>query len=307
VTPAAAVWLRPFGIPRISAHALALFRALLGAALFAILLVYDPIRAVPLPEQRVYSPLAELGWVRALAASETGMATLRFVAAVTLHAALLLVRRGVHDWGLPVVTLLALLVVPWGDSPPLHVLRRGGDAQDRTRPSQAYGFAVWLPGLMLGLAFAAAAYAKLEGSGLACITDGTVRYSFVEDGLRPPRGCDDGGLLRPPGRGVVALVDALRRLPSLESRRVDGPGGSPPRPDVGTRGGGGGSRGRAAQGLVSRRRDRAARVELPDVCGDLRFAGGLREAPLASALRGRWPRHHRSRGRGGRAIGAGRH
>jgi hypothetical protein len=45
---------------------------------------------------------------------------------------------------------------------------------------------VWLPGLTIGLAFAAAALEKLRRSGLAWITDGAVRYHFVEDAANAP-------------------------------------------------------------------------------------------------------------------------
>ena len=109
------------------------------------------------------------------------------VAVLLMHAMVLLLRRGVHDWDLLLVTLLGLLVVPWHHAPPVWRLRRQGRGEDAgNRTSRAYGFAVWLPGLTLGLAFAAAAYAKMDRSGLAWITDGAVRYHFVEDGLNAP-------------------------------------------------------------------------------------------------------------------------
>jgi hypothetical protein len=200
-------WLRPFGIPCISAYTLASFRLVIGVALLLILLFYDPIRSIPLDRQYAYSPVAAAHWVRWLAASETATQILQIlacaaalffaigirpkpayiilVAILTLHAVMLLLRRGwLHDWGLPLTTLLALVVVPWGESPRLTL--RGRAAADVERISRAYGFALWLPGLTLGLAFAAAAYAKLRRSGLEWITNGTVRYHFVEDGANAP-------------------------------------------------------------------------------------------------------------------------
>ena len=195
--------LRLFGVPRITARSLGVFRAVLGFGFLLILLFADPIISVPLDLQSAYSPLVDVGWMHRLAASEAGTFTLQvvgclsallfavgiwarpsFVVLVTVlltHATLLLVRRSVHDWDLPIATLLALLVVPWGDAPPIFNLRsHSGET------SRAYGFAVWLPGLTIGLAFAAAAYAKMQTSGLAWITSGAVRYHFVDDGQNAP-------------------------------------------------------------------------------------------------------------------------
>jgi hypothetical protein len=200
-------WLGLFGVPDVSARDLAVFRAFLGFA-FLCILFYDPIRAVPRVEQRAYSPLADLEWVHALAASATGTsilqaigcasavlfalgirARLSYVVLVTvllLHATTLLVRRGVHDWDIAIVTLLGWLVVPWGSAPPLWQIVRSGASSASPIVSPAYGFAIWLPGLTLGLAYAAAAYAKLSRNGLDWITSGAVRYHFVEDGRNTP-------------------------------------------------------------------------------------------------------------------------
>ena len=45
---------------------------------------------------------------------------------------------------------------------------------------------VWIPGFMLGLAFASAAYAKLTDGGLAWITSGAVKYHFIDDAATAP-------------------------------------------------------------------------------------------------------------------------
>lgn len=199
-------WLSVFAVPRISPRSLSIFRAILGTGLLLILLD-DPIRAVPRALQTAYSPLADAAWVHTLGASDTGTFALQLVACAAaiafavgvrarlayvvlasvllVHALLLLLRRGVHDWDLPIVTLLALVAVPWGDAPPLWRLR-GGTGETGTATSRAYGFAVWLPGLTIGLALAAAAYAKIDRSGLEWITGGAVRYHFVDDGRNAP-------------------------------------------------------------------------------------------------------------------------
>jgi hypothetical protein len=111
------------------------------------------------------------------------------VVVLLLRTLVLLLRRGVHDWDLPIVTLLALLAVPWANAPPLLQLYRARrDAVVDDRRSYAAGFAIWVPGLTIGLAFAAAAYAKLSYSGVAWITSGAVRYHFVQDGGNAPSG-----------------------------------------------------------------------------------------------------------------------
>ena len=196
------------GVPAIDARALAIVRTLVGTA-FLLILIDRPIRTISPEVQHAYSPLVDTEWVRSVAASPRATATLQvvgcaaallfalgvlarpayvgLVSVLLTRAMVLLLRGGVHDWGLPLVTLLALLIVPWHHGPPVWRLRRQAHGEGAGhRISRAYGFAVWLPGLTLGLAFAAAAYAKLHRNGLAWITDGAVRYHFVEDGLNAP-------------------------------------------------------------------------------------------------------------------------
>jgi hypothetical protein len=75
--------------------------------------------------------------------------------------------------------LISLLIVPWGDGWGFDQWRRptvGADTLDAR-----YGFALFAPVFVMGLAFAAAAYAKLAVSGVAWVTTGAVRYHFVED------------------------------------------------------------------------------------------------------------------------------
>jgi hypothetical protein len=209
-------WLGLFGLPAITANALGIYRALLGGSLLLIVLAY-PIDAVPLEAQRVYSPLAGAGWVRTLAANGAATSAVHvlaltsalafaagirarvayavLVAALSLRTLFILLQAGAHDWGTPLLTLWALLVVPWDDAPsPLAPLRRDGRgpgvvpaSPDLVRQrSWRYGFAVWLPGFTIGLAFAAAALEKLRRSGLDWITTGAVRYHFVEDAANAP-------------------------------------------------------------------------------------------------------------------------
>jgi hypothetical protein len=76
--------------------------------------------------------------------------------------------------------LVSLLAVPWSDSSAFDVRRSSRPLTPETR-SPFYGLALWAPALVMGLAFCAAAYAKLSSSGLAWVTGGAVRYHFVED------------------------------------------------------------------------------------------------------------------------------
>ncbi len=70
---------------------------------------------------------------------------------------------------MPLLTLWCLLPARWGDGLSVDAAIRGWwrglrSPVPRLR-DQVYGFAVWLPGLTLGSALAAAAFAKLHRSG----------------------------------------------------------------------------------------------------------------------------------------------
>jgi hypothetical protein len=103
-----------------------------------------------------------------------------FLVLLSVHVLVVLQHKSAHDWGLPLVALWGLAVVPWSEG--IGVDRWRGSAQ----PERDYGFAVWFPGLMIGLAFLAAAYAKLDSSGLEWVTGGAVKYHFIEDSRQAP-------------------------------------------------------------------------------------------------------------------------
>jgi hypothetical protein len=86
-----------------------------------------------------------------------------------------------HVMSVLLVTLVALLPVRWGDalSVDAWTFRRFGRGLSRPA-SRGYGFAIWLPTFVFGLAFAAAAWSKLR-EGTAWILNGTVKYHFVSD------------------------------------------------------------------------------------------------------------------------------
>jgi len=92
----------------------------------------------------------------------------------------------VHVWIVAVFTILCLIPVPW-HATPLSVddaIRRWrGRASVRGLRGKSYGYAVWMPGLVLGTVWASAAYSKLEG-GPEWILGGAVKYHWVIDAAK---------------------------------------------------------------------------------------------------------------------------
>ncbi len=186
-------WIAQF-IPEIDARALGWFRAALGCGLAWVALSRDMI-ATP-PEQLRHRAVIDLDVVHRIAVSQPACDALQimmlvaallfaagvlarwtyglFVATFVLSALVTLERNSAHDLGLPLVTYLGWLTVPWDAG------RIRGTSTTST-PQRSYGFAVWWPGLTLGLALLAAAYWKIHQSGLAWITGGAVKYHFVSD------------------------------------------------------------------------------------------------------------------------------
>lgn len=193
------------GVPSLSPAGLGLYRFALATGLIALVIDYTELPDQPFPRElhRSADWFAHWEWVHTLAsgpgidswttpllvvllcAFAVGLLArpvyVAFLAVLTVHVLVTLQYKSVHDWGLPLVTLCGLAVVPWSD----------GTGFDRWRrstlvPPRDYGFAVWFPGLMIGLAFAAAAYAKLNSSGVAWVTEGAVKYHFIEDFRQAP-------------------------------------------------------------------------------------------------------------------------
>ena len=192
-------------IPRLSASTVGAVRIAFAASLVWALLYTGPVEpGFPLALHRDAGPLANWSWLHALAAHDratiwihgaligavavfgAGMCSRVAVVAVAaltlLQTLVLLQRQSTHDWGLPLVTLFLLTIVPWGDG--LSVDAAWRRYRRRPQPARAmteYGLAVWIPGFALGVAFLAAAFAKLDSSGIAWITGGAARYHFVTD------------------------------------------------------------------------------------------------------------------------------
>lgn len=197
-TPTRVIAFLTRGVPALSARELAIFRFVFGVALLLYLYLQPfPRDAVPRELQRAdvqIGALAPIQWlaahpeavragqwtaIAAAALFSVGVfARLSFSVAVagTLQWLLALsLQTDGHRFGVFILPLLGLLVVPWGAAPPLWRIRHGD-----TLPEQRYGFAPWFLTLALGAAWAGAAWAKVrEGPGW--VLNGTVRYHFVTD------------------------------------------------------------------------------------------------------------------------------
>ena len=196
-------------IPPVSATGLGAFRLAFGAAMLLALLRETPPDVIPYEAQRASSWLARQDLIRQLAATPGASATIRHVAslalavfaagawprlalvvaasALTLFIGIGLNQKAMHDWGLPLITLWALTFVPWHDS--VGVQTAIARWRGRVIPpvsASVRGLALWLPALTLGVAFAAAAFAKLDTSGIAWVTGGAVRFHFVQDAHQAP-------------------------------------------------------------------------------------------------------------------------
>lgn len=193
-------------IPPASAEGVAAFRLVLGPALVALLLTHPivPRWVTPWPTDNPLSALQRLGmsaflaapgalnWLRTWALVWGALFTiglwarLSFVlltAGMFAWAAIYTSRIGAHSISALLVTLIGLMWSRWGDAWSVDARRR--HTAPAGSPSE-YGYTVWLPGLVLGVTFFAAAVAKLRDNGLAWILNGTVKYHFLSDSRQAP-------------------------------------------------------------------------------------------------------------------------
>ena len=199
VTMTFLAWIRTV-IPEVSAEAAGAFRIVFGTALLIFVLrrpvgeswTADQINVLSVPHQQLLNLFREAPWLAGwIAPWVAGWGSL-FIAGAFTRTAFALTSLGVFAWAILyttrttyhtvcalLVTLLCLLWSRWGDAWSADtVLRRRRVA--RAEP-QEYGYTVWMPGLVLGVIFAAAAFAKLRESGFAWILNGTVKYHFLSD------------------------------------------------------------------------------------------------------------------------------
>jgi hypothetical protein len=190
-------------VPVASAEAAALFRIVFGAAVLLFIATHpvypDLLRPYEvMGAQGVYGVVvrwfsAHPAVVRAVGtyAAITGVLFVAglftrisyacFVCAFLLWAAVFTVTTSTHVVGVLGVTLIGLLAARWGDAYSVDAwLRRRFGRGGKIAPGSHYGFAIWVPRLVMGVAFLAAAWAKMEG-GFGWILNGTVKYHFISD------------------------------------------------------------------------------------------------------------------------------
>ncbi|MGH9254767.1 MAG: hypothetical protein ACRD3C_09370 [Vicinamibacterales bacterium] len=192
------------GVPELPAEALGLFRIFFGASLFVAL------KGIPLETVAGHVPDdGQLGWrwlgwlasrpdLMALLETTIFSLLLLFVLGLFTRIAYLLAATGVvvwilvwiesqhsnaHPWVVLIPTVICLVPVRWDTAFSLdETLRRWrGRGHGARLRGKSYGFAVWIPGLVLGSIWATAAYAKIEQSGVEWILSGAVKYHWVID------------------------------------------------------------------------------------------------------------------------------
>jgi len=193
------LWLRS-RIPPASPEAAALFRMVFGVCLLAFVLMRPvgdgwaggQLNEISSVHQFVVRLFRNAPWLAGGIApwiAVWGMlfivgAFARFSFAMTTvgvfaWASLYTTRLTYHTVGALLTTLICLLWSKWGDAWSVDAWRKHRRSA-RGTPLE-YGFTIWVPGLVLGLLFLAAAFAKLRGAGLAWILNGTVKYHFLSD------------------------------------------------------------------------------------------------------------------------------
>lgn len=223
------------GVPPLSPTGLGLFRIALGLALLASVPGVFGLPAAPLPLElhRDAGVFANWSWVHwlalhpginavvlaialgALALFAAGIfprvAYLVAMLALTTRALVVLQYRSAHDIGLPLVALLGLVLVPWDAAMPvwprgrMPVWPRGRAVSNDTN---SYGYGLWWPGAVLGLGLLAAAYAKLDTSGVDWVLGGAAKYHFIEDSKSAPTTWGIWIATHPPW-GVAASFGAI--------------------------------------------------------------------------------------------------
>jgi hypothetical protein len=189
-------------IPGASPQAVALFRIVFGTALLVFVLRRTVSAAWAIEPSNVISPLQH--WLLQVFVHAPWLANslqwwiaawgVLFVAGAFARVAFACLTTGVYAWALLYTTnttyhtisalLIALTLLQWS---------RWSDAWSidawRTRRTpggtpREYGYTIWAPGFVLGVAYLAAAVAKLRDAGLAWITNGTVKYHFLSDSVQ---------------------------------------------------------------------------------------------------------------------------
>ncbi|MGH9346624.1 MAG: hypothetical protein ACRD26_05085 [Vicinamibacterales bacterium] len=158
------------GVPVADARAVAVFRIVFAAGLLHVVRVHR-IDGYPTLEAATLGAIALFG---------IGLVTRpAFVAATAGVWAWMFVwtrQFGSHPVSALVIALPCLWPARWSDAWSVDALFRQRPAGPR---STAYGFAIWMPRLVLGVALCAAAVAKMTTP--EWIANGTVKFAFVAD------------------------------------------------------------------------------------------------------------------------------
>jgi hypothetical protein len=196
-------------IPEASPEAVALFRMIFGACLLTVIfrrpvaaaLAADTSNVISGIHRAALQMLAEVPWMVDGLLWWIGFWGVLFIFGAFARLAFASLTAGVLVWALLYTTtttyhtvsslLLALLVLQWSrwsDAWSVDAWRRG---RIQKADAREYGFTVWVPGVVLGVVYAAAAAAKLLDTGIAWVLNGTVKYHFLSDS---PQAMVDWGL-----------------------------------------------------------------------------------------------------------------
>lgn len=180
-------------IPAATAESVAAFRVVFGIGLLLFLhsrrvsaadvdpasdvLLVALIRDIPWVANWIEPWLIAWG-VLFIAGAAARVSYVMFALGVFAWADLYTVDVSHHTISALMLTLACLPGSRWGDAWSVDAWRRG---RAPAASPQTYGFTVWAPSLVLGVAFAGAAVAKLVQGGTGWILNGTVKYHFLSD------------------------------------------------------------------------------------------------------------------------------
>ena len=188
------------GIPQASAEAAAVFRVIFGSGLIWVVFrqpvdsgsVTNATNTLSSGQELILRGFAAVPWLADGIEPWVAIWGLLFIVGAFSRTAFAMLTLGVFAWALLFTTnttyhtvcalltaLVCLLWSRWGDAWSVDA-SRGARPSARAQPRH-YGYTIWMPGVVLGVTFAAAAVAKLRESGMAWILNGTVKYHFLTD------------------------------------------------------------------------------------------------------------------------------
>jgi hypothetical protein len=195
-------------IPEVSEEAASLFRIVFAAWLLGVFwsnpvssdFLVNPPNELSRLQLAILSPFMSapgavswvLPWLLVLCTLfMAGVATRLTFTLMTLGAcawaALVTTRVTYHTISALLLTLLCLTGAKWGEAWSVGGwVNRSRALPERARAAREFGYTVWMPGFVLGVTLAAAAFAKLRESGVAWITNGTIKYHFLADAGQAP-------------------------------------------------------------------------------------------------------------------------